>query len=143
MNLRFYLSISGFNQGNEEGRWVPNILVLPQWFGSFSSVFQGESWYNLVCMECLEIIKPMLVDLRSTGGWSYSGWWVWVECKNICSFREAKCLQGYLFQDLMDLYMTFYNSLIISLTKESQSGRGGGGSQLTGSQSGWTRVGIL
>ena len=27
-----------------------------------------------------------------------------------------------LFQDFMDLYMKFYNSLIISLTKDSQSG---------------------
>ena len=52
-----------------------------------------------------------------------------------------------LFQDFMDLYMKFYNSLIISLTKDSQSGGreggGGGGSQLACSQSGWTQDGIL
>ena len=38
-----------------------------------------------------------------------------------------------LFQDFMDLYMKFYNSIISSFTKDSQTG--GGSSQLASSQS--------
>ena len=64
VNQRFYLFVSGVNQGNEEGRWVQDFLVLPQGFGSFPSVFLRARWRNLVRVECLLMIKPMVVDLE-------------------------------------------------------------------------------
>ena len=44
-----YGSIVG--QGNEEDEWwVQGLLLLPQWFESFSSELPRVKWLNLVCL---------------------------------------------------------------------------------------------
>ena len=119
VNQRFYLFVSGVNQGNEEGRWVQDFLVLPQGFGSFPSVFLRARWRNLVRVECLLMIKPMVVDLEVDAtlvdGFYYCWFFLfakrirfyWViftfflkkaihECviwEHLHIFREVKCLQ--------------------------------------------------
>ena len=65
MNRRFYLFVSGVNQGIEGGRSVRNFLVLPQGFGSFPEVFSPSKQPNLVLGECLQImISWFLLYLR-------------------------------------------------------------------------------
>ena len=71
VNLRFYPFVSIVNQGNEERRWVQDFLVLPQGFGSFPSVFSRARWRNLVRVECLNIINPMMVDANFGDGFYY------------------------------------------------------------------------
>ena len=93
MNLWFYLLVSGVNQGNERGKRVQNFLVLPQGFRSFLTVFLQARWCNLVCVECLQMIKPMVVvflplEVDATLGDD-------VGFGNTYSFRVVKCLQGY------------------------------------------------
>ena len=68
MNLRFYLLVSGVNQENERGRSAQNFLVLPQGFRSFFTVFSRARWRNLVRLECLQMIKPMVVVFCSVEG---------------------------------------------------------------------------
>ena len=38
--------------------------MLQQKFGSFPSAFSRVRWHNLVCVEFLYMIKPMVVDLE-------------------------------------------------------------------------------
>ena len=60
-DLRFHLFVFGVNQGNDGGRIVQDSLVLPQECGSFPAVVLWARWYNLVRVECLLMIKPMVV----------------------------------------------------------------------------------
>ena len=60
-DLRFHLFASDVNQGNEGGRIVQDSLLLPQECGSFPAVALRARWYNLVRVECLSMIKPMVV----------------------------------------------------------------------------------
>ena len=59
----FLTLIKGMREGGE-----PNISVLPQGFGSLPAVFAQTRWCNLVHVECLQMIKPMVVRFCSIGG---------------------------------------------------------------------------
>ena len=63
MNLRFYLFISGVNQGNKKGE-ESKISLLPQGLWSFPSVFSPARWRNLVSVVCLYMITSMVMDFE-------------------------------------------------------------------------------
>ena len=102
VNLRFYLFVSGINQRNEEGRWVQNFLELPQGLRSFLSVSLRTRWRNLVRVECLQMIKAIVVDLEvdvtlndglyyycffySYLQWFWKNLWMGVGFENTCTF---------------------------------------------------------
>ena len=58
---------------------------------------------DLVCMECLKMIKPMVVSFCSVGGWCYSGWLVW-NLRALAKFQGSEMYPG-LFQDFMNGYI--------------------------------------
>ena len=80
-------------------------LCYPQEFGRFSSVFSRAGWSNLVRVECLQMIKPVEVSFCFTGGWCYSGWWVW-DLKTLSQIQGSEMLPA-LFQDIMNGYLKF------------------------------------
>ena len=93
VNLRFYIFASGVNQRNERGKWVQNFLVFPLGFGSFPRVFSRALWRNLVRVECVYMIKPMVVFvLLGIDAALVDGCGIW---EHLQSFSESKCLQGY------------------------------------------------
>ena len=57
---------------NEEGRRVQDFLLLPQVCESFYSHLPQERWHNLVYVEFLLMIKPMVVGFCSIRAYCYS-----------------------------------------------------------------------
>ena len=55
-------------KGNEEGKLVQDFLMLPQGFERYYSQLSRVRWRNLMCVECLQMIKHMVVGFCSTGG---------------------------------------------------------------------------
>ena len=45
-----------------------SFFVITQWFDSFPTVFLQARWRNLVHLECLQMIKPMVIGFCSIGG---------------------------------------------------------------------------
>lgn len=76
LNIRFYLSISDANRRNKEGICVQDFLMLTKRYRSFPSVLLRGRWCDLVCGECLQMIKSMGVGFCSLRDWCYSGDWV-------------------------------------------------------------------
>ena len=81
---------------NEEGMWVQDILLLPQEFESIHHTYYEQKWCNLMCADCLYMIKPAVVAL----------------CFTIAQFRGSQMSPG-LFQDFM--------ASIVVMTAGSQS----------------------
>ena len=81
------------NQGNLAKRSVQHFFVLPQGYRSFPSVIPPASFCDLVNVECLLIIRPVVIDFTllevdvTLGGGSGIG-------EHYYSFREAKYLHG-------------------------------------------------
>ena len=79
-------------------------ILLPQGFKSFPSDLLRMRWCNLVYMECLWMIKLMMVGFCSVGGgrggWCYSGWYVW-DLRTLAQFQGSEMFPE-LFQDFMD-----------------------------------------
>ena len=117
MNLKSYLFVSSVNQENERGRWVESFLALPQGFLSFPTLFLGVKWRNLVHVECLKMIKPIVVGFCSNVILA-DGCGIW---EHLHIFRETKCLRGYL-KTLMNGYIKFRTPPVISWTVGFQSG---------------------
>ena len=63
---------------------------------------------NLGCVECLQMIKSIVVGFCSIGVWCYSGWWVW-DLRTLAQFEGSKMSPG-LFQDFMDGYIKLEDS---------------------------------
>ena len=104
-NLAIHSLWFWYYQGNEEVRWIQDFFLLPQ---GFESSFWGLSqarWRNLVCVECLGIIKPVVVSFCSIEGWSYSGWWVW-NLRTLSQFQGIE-MSRWLFQNFIDEYVYF------------------------------------
>ena len=115
LNLRYYRFVLGVNQKNEEVRWVQHFIVLPQWFKSFHSDLSQAGWSDLVCVECLLMIKPMVVDFCSIGDWCYSAWRVW-NLRTFVHFQVSGMTLAVfqVFKDmnikLLVLYSVWYSS---------------------------------
>ena len=62
---------------------------------------QGAGWGNLVCVECLWMIKQMVVGF--VGIWCYSGGWVRI-LRALAQFKGSEGSPG-LFQDFEDGYI--------------------------------------
>ena len=83
MNLRFYLFVSGVNQGNELWRSVQDFLVLSQGCWSLPSIFTQTRWRHLVG-----------VDDQANSGWFLFYWrfmvlWVMiVGFENTCTVSD-------------------------------------------------------
>ena len=59
-------------------------------------------WHNFVCLECLQMIKQMVVDFY----WNVMlGCWVWI-LRALVQFKGSERSPG-LFQDFEDGYMKF------------------------------------
>ena len=85
---------------------MQDFLVLHKGFGSFPSVFSRAGWHILMRMECLWMIKPVVV-----------GFYVLLEVdatlddgcgivENTCTVSGSGMLPG-LFQDFLDVYIKF------------------------------------
>ena len=88
---------------NEEGRRVQDFPLLPQRLDRFLSDLPQARWHNLLCVECLQMIKLMVVGLCSTGRLCCSGWWVW-DLRTCAQFQWNEMSPG-LFQDFIDGYI--------------------------------------
>ena len=73
-NLRFSFFVSNANQVEWGRKMSPRFpFVTPRVWELSLRPTASERWHNLVCMECLQMIKPMVVAFCSIGDW----WWVW------------------------------------------------------------------
>ena len=73
-NLRFSFFVSNANQVEWGRKMSPRFpFVTPRVWELSLRPTASERWHNLVCMECLQMIKPMVVGFCSIGDW----WWVW------------------------------------------------------------------
>ena len=70
---------------NEKVRWVQDFLLLPQGFKRFPSDLPRARWRNLVCAECLLMIKPMMVSFCFIEGWC---WVIGVGFENTCTISR-------------------------------------------------------
>ena len=56
---------------NKEGAESKISFLLPQEFQSFPSDLPQAKWCNLICVECLQMIKPLVVGFCSIGDLCY------------------------------------------------------------------------
>ena len=56
------------------GGLVLDYLVIPQGFESFPSDLSQVGWHNLVYLECLHMVKPMVVGGVFVHGQANGGW---------------------------------------------------------------------
>ena len=77
--------------------------MLPQEFESFSSDLPWVWWRNLVRVECLYMIKPMMVGFCSDMGLMLL-WVMGVEFGKLAQFQDSEMSPG-LFQNFMDGYV--------------------------------------
>ena len=85
---------------NEKRRWAQDFYLSFQRFESFHSDLPLTRWRDIVGVECLWIIKSMVVGFCLIGVWCYSEWWVW-DLITLAQFYESEMPPG-LFQDFMD-----------------------------------------
>ena len=78
---------------NEKVRWVQDFLLLPQGFKRFPSDLPRARWRNLVCAECLLMIKPMMVSFCFIEGWC---WVIGVGLRTLAQFQGSEMSPGFL-----------------------------------------------
>ena len=71
-----------------------------QGFESFHSDLTQARWHNVVFVECLWMIKSVVVGFCFNWGWCYSEWWVW-DLITLGQFPGSEMSSG-LFQVFMD-----------------------------------------
>ena len=91
----FYLFFLVLIRLNKERKWVQDFLLLPQGFESFRSDLSQTRWSNLVRVECLQMIKLMVVGFCYIGGWCDSGCEIW---EHFHSFRDISRVVSRLYR---------------------------------------------
>ena len=79
----------------------PIFRFVTQRFKSFPSDLPRARWRNLTCVECLWMIKPMVVGFSFY--WRLIRLWVW-NLRTLAQFQGSEMSPG-LFQDFMDGYI--------------------------------------
>ena len=89
---------------NENRRWVQDSLLTPQRFESFHSDLLQARWHTIVCVECLWMIKLIVVGFCFIGVWSYSDecgiWYHLYSFREVNGSRVIPRLYGWVYKTL-------------------------------------------
>ena len=96
---------------NEKGKWFKDFFLSPQGFESFQSDLPRARCRNIVCVECLQMIRSMVVGFCFIGVWCYTRVWVW-NLIRLTQFQGSEMSPG-LFQYFMDVYKTLRLSALL------------------------------